>query len=244
MDSDDRGYITKDQFIAFFKKHNKSINGDEEFFKPSVEVEEINDEIKEFYKDNNLNQAELNQKYEKYLESIEIDPNRDYFFPGNPTVLNNKYSALKKAHEFFKEKNTQSRGYWSDPYFGPHSQDILGLEAMNFDMQKLVNVIGVGGDPRSTQEFYKHLDRYGLQFAWVRIVDILQNQKGVFVDGYDDPIAQVAQGGLGDCWFIGALSLIPTIRKLLIGDFDLKNFDASKDLSNEEVKNLMIIFGR
>lgn len=69
--------------------------------------------------------AKTEADYEKYIEKITIDQKND-FFEGYKTILNDANSALKIAHSFAKSKEVQERGFWKDPEFGQTLQDREG----------------------------------------------------------------------------------------------------------------------
>lgn len=49
---------------------------------------------------------------------------------------------------------------------------------------------------------------------------------------------EVKQGAIGNCWFIGALSVVATNDKLILGGSNLVNIEKSHKV-NAEVSNLL-----
>ena len=67
---------------------------------------------------------------------------------------------------------------------------------------------------------------------WLRPEEISLSKKPEFVDDGADT-NDVIQGAIGDCWFIGALSVLATEDELIRGCFNPeKNEDA--EISNKE----------
>ena len=69
---------------------------------------------------------------------------------------------------------------------------------------------------------------------WCRPHEISPKKRGEFIDNGADT-NDVIQGALGDCWFIGALSVLATNDKLLRGSYDFGK-DHDKDIDNHEAE--------
>ncbi|OMJ73061.1 hypothetical protein SteCoe_28338 [Stentor coeruleus] len=139
-----------------------------------------------------------------YLEPYQINPDRDYFKRGIPsnskktqtTILNSEKAAIKRCEELF----TNCPQKFIDPDFGPE--------------------IGIKGDiclywtgtPTSS-----NFPPAG-ELQWKRPSEWLENVS-FFTDGISSN--DVIQGSLGDCWLIGALSVLAQRDELVRGSIDL-----------------------
>ena len=70
--------------------------------------------------------------------------------------------------------------------------------------------------------------------VWCRPHEISQKKRPEFIDNGADT-NDVIQGALGDCWFIGALSVLATEDKLLRGSYNSKD-DKDKFIDNHEAE--------
>lgn len=145
-----------------------------------------------------------------YLEHYQIVPEKDFFqidktLPNtnnkNPaqntkkiktTILNSEIAAIKKCEELFKNC-TQS---FIDPDFGPE--------------------IGIKGDICLYWTGIPTSSNFppATELQWKRPKDWLQNVS-FFKEGISSN--DVIQGSLGDCWFIGALSVLAQRDELVRG---------------------------
>ena len=140
----------------------------------------------------------LNKKLAIGPENYQIDQQKD-FWRGIPTILNSEVAALAKCVEI--ENGLEKDELFFDKDFGPQSQD---------DIQGSAESMYCNGiKPQS------HPDPASV--SWLRPSEYLdEGQKAHFVK--DSASAnEVKQGALGDCWFIGALSVIATKDELLRG---------------------------
>ena len=106
---------------------------------------------------------------------------------------------------------------FSDPDFGPQDKDDLAQESLYFE------------DIPSGYPLPQNM-------RWLRLNQISQKKRPEFID---DGAAtnDVIQGALGDCWFIGALSVLATEDAYIRGSFDPeKNTD--DEISNYEAKGM------
>lgn len=132
----------------------------------------------------------------------EIDERVDYF-RGIPTILNSELAAMAKCLQLVAELEPGQD--WFDKDFGPQSAD---------DLEGKANSMYCNGvKPQS------HADP--AQCEWLRPSEYLdEGVTAKFVKG-DASANEVKQGALGDCWFIGALSVLATRDELLRGQAEL-----------------------
>jgi Ca2+-binding EF-hand superfamily protein len=130
----------------------------------------------------------------KEVKNYIIDPANDYFNQYNSsctTILNSEFAALKRCIELLKS-STKFR----DPEFGPE-QPSNGAFCLYWN----------GKPPNTNYPPAKEL-------SWMSPSEFTES--AVF---FDDNISSndVIQGSLGDCWFIGALSVLATRDDLVRG---------------------------
>ena len=145
----------------------------------------------------------------------------DYFVRKNIkiyTILNSEDAAIKKCEELSNEINNGER--WIDPDFG---------EQKNNNSKNKESLYGDGVPPAGSPS-YKNIQWYPL----TEISDYAQ----FFSDGIESN--DVIQGGLGDCWFISALSVIATKDYLLRGEF---SDDILSDKKIDQEENVMLSTG-
>lgn len=135
-------------------------------------------------------------------DEYEIDPAKDYF-RGVDTILNSEIAALKKAIILSAEVEASGEPFF-DNDFGPQSVDDIRGSALSMYCQEK--------PPQS------HPDPNNVE--WLRPSEYLdEGLVGKFVKG-DASANEVKQGALGDCWFIGALSVLATRDELLRGSVE------------------------
>ena len=170
---------------------------------------------------------ECDQAFESYIAKVEIT--EDDWFRGCPTILTGEEKALRRCCEisaeivskmsktalggfventikkdlFNKEgsigtskENIENRK-WVDPDFGATPQDESGAKSLYYN------------DPPPG---YVH----PMDIKWCKLTEISPDLHPVFVDS-GSCVNDVSQGEIGDCWFIGAMSVIATQPELLFG---------------------------
>ena len=180
------------------------------------------------------------EDFDKFVNNIKINEEKD-FFKGKRTILNNKFAALKQAHMFAKEQATINRGFWVDPEFGESVEDENGLESLFSSEVKLLSAVGVSVTQGVKSQlmnrrvgFEQVLRQNNMKFDWKRLKEISTEREPVFIEN-DAKSADVHQGSLGDCWLIGAMSLIGSRDELLTGGLDLRKLDVEGELTDEQV---------
>jgi hypothetical protein len=139
--------------------------------------------------------------------------NTDFFNYGKAyykkTILNSDKAALKYCETLLDKMRKKGKKNFEDPDFGPKYKGDVATDSIYFgDIPK--------GYPQP-----KNME-------WCRPGEIT-SKKPEFVDQGADT-NDVIQGALGDCWFIGALSVLATDDPLLRGSFDKsKNEDGLID---------------
>lgn len=166
-----------------------------------------------------LSPAEVESRLQRYLSSITIGKEDRY--NGYPSIFNDPIKTLKYCYdEIAKLKNQPANSqFYMDNSYGPHREDPHGWESIT-DRQYLSDDPGL-------------LDKNELR--WIRIEEINQ-QASFFSDGASPN--DVAQGSIGDCWLISALSVIATRDELIRGKINVDPKAVS--LSDEEANGLLI----
>eukprot|EP00743_Colponemidia_sp_Colp-15_P007593 GILK01008210.1.p1 GENE.GILK01008210.1~~GILK01008210.1.p1 ORF type:complete len:964 (+),score=253.64 GILK01008210.1:418-2892(+) len=118
----------------------------------------------------------------------------DFFRDGCTTILTNEEAAIIRATQLLAESGEEDE-LFSDPDFGPTADDEHG--AMS---------VYASGKARPN---YPPVQK----IAWLRPEEYT-NKDCHFLVG-DSSSNDVVQGQLGDCWFLGALSVLATRSKLL-----------------------------
>ncbi len=114
----------------------------------------------------------------------------DYFKTGKVTILNSEMAALKQAEEFLKDMRKKGRRLFCDPEFGPQHKGDSAVDSIYFE-----------DIPPGYPDAVK--------IEWCRPGIISTVKMPQFIDdgaGTND----VIQGAIGDCWFIGAMSVLAT----------------------------------
>ena len=196
----------------FTTKKRKNYDVEEE------ENEDDDDEINENEEEESIEnkkkkkqekKKEKQQKFDNFINQISTTNYKEFnyqikesdYFENNgvkyQTILNNESAAIKKCEEIF---NSLSPGQkFIDNEFGSLPNDGGRLHKNSL----------IGNRPSSNIP-YNNLE-------WYPISKINEEAK-FFDDGAESN--DVCQGGLGDCWFISALSVLATKDYLLRGEFN------------------------
>ena len=158
-------------------------------------------------------EKKANVKPQDYVLS-ELD-----YYRGVPTILNSEVAALAKCLEISKKLGGEQ---FLDVDFGPLSDDDKEGNAKSLYCN--------GIKPQSHPE--------PENIAWRRPAEYLdEGKRGVFIKG-DASSNEVKQGALGDCWFIGALSVLATRDELIRGGTDYVRPEM-KQLIDSEISQLL-----
>jgi len=151
------------------------------------------------------------------IDSLKDVKNSDFFNYGKSyykkTILNSDKACLKYCEFLLDKMRKKGKTMFEDPDFGPKYKGDTAQDSIYFeDIPK--------GYPNP-----KNIE-------WCRTNEISTKHRPEFIDNGADT-NDVIQGALGDCWFIGALSVLATDDALLRGSFDsTKNTDS--DINDEE----------
>jgi len=157
--------------------------------------------------------------FEHFMRKIKIHE-EDYTFPGKTTILNDELKCLRRCYDIIKELEASGQARWNDPEFGPQDPDNPedhGKDSIYFDEP-------LPGYPDPDL------------ISWCRAKDIALNGKPEFLSD-NAKSNDVIQGELGDCWFIGALSVLATRDSYIRGSFEPTN-ETLKEISDEEAQGM------
>ena len=194
---------------------NSEDSESEENIVSSTKKKTQEEETKDF---SNLLSRINNVDYKGYNYEIkDSDYFRDFNGKKIETILNNEDAAIKKCELIY---NSLSEGEsFVDKEFG----------SLNTDSGKLNRISLYGNGPIGNIN--------PSQIEWYSIGEI-NNQAKFFDDGAESN--DVCQGGLGNCWFISALSVLATKDYLLRGEFNENILD---DGIIDEEENVMLSTG-
>ena len=168
-----------------------------------IELNDIASWLRKYGFDIGVQINEVDQS-DKLKKKLAIGP-KEYqvteadYYRGIPTILNSEVAALATAIKLSDELGDGEMFFDRD--FGPQSADDLDGKARSMYFN--------GVKPQS------HPDPE--QVDWLRPSEYLDGDKTAsFVKG-DASANEVKQGALGDCWFIGALSVLASRDELLRG---------------------------
>ena len=177
----------------FFTKKRKNKNND------YLETENTTTETT-LEKEKNVNEFLQRAKTIKY-QGYNYQINRgDYFERKGElimTILNSEDAAIKKCEEIYSKISEGDK--WVDPEFGSQKNNPRKNKESLYGTEPIPV-----GSPRDTN------------IEWYPLSEISDSAQ-FFSDGIESN--DVIQGGLGDCWFISALSVLATKDFLLRGEF-------------------------
>lgn len=177
--------------------------------------------MKDTYKRLGTSEEEIQKKFDEFLAKVELDES-DYF-NGCPTILNDPVKALKVCSLKVLETKKKPLGDWfyDDPHFGPTLKDPQGYSSICFEEAPFP------GAP--------HPD----DINWLRTSEICAGSNPEFVVGGLNSNDVIQGASLGDCWLIGALTVLAGREKYITGYFqpDEKNLE---DVSDAEAQGMMM----
>ena len=145
----------------------------------------------------------------------------DYYRNKTPfrkkTILNSDMACLRRCEDLLREMREKGKTLFEDPDFGPktkidHAQDSIYFSTPPSDCP----------NPN--------------EIKWLRPKTLSKDRKPEFIDAGAET-NDVMQGALGDCWFIGAMSVLASHDEYIRGDFDpKKNLDGK--ISDLEAKGM------
>jgi Ca2+-binding EF-hand superfamily protein len=216
-----------------FKRHLK------EKINPRISEANLNELIRRVDKDRNQEvsleeffsyifetpfEQSIQKQDQKFDSSRKLEP-KDYFDPGQKnysTILNSEETAIIKCKELLK--NIPQGKLFEDPDFGPH----LGR---NGDECLYWNKV-----PPSSSYPNPHSE----EFEWRHASDVFM-QPDFIKQGTES--GDVIQGSLGDCWFIGALSVMALRDDLLYGNMEDVNDPSEITIQNAKFMNKGVYSG-
>ena len=175
--------------------------------------------MKESYEMIGTSEDEVHRNFVSYMDKIKIEES-DYFM-NVKTILNDPMKALKKCVDIVNELKAKKSGkmLFEDPDFGPSQKDPFGFNSISFDPP-------YRGAPNPQD------------VAWCRPKEISPDVEPEFlVDGATSN--DVNQGALGDCWLIGAMSILSSNDAYIRGNFK-PNMEKPLEVSAEEKRGMMI----
>eukprot|EP00347_Sterkiella_histriomuscorum_P015188 403357982 len=132
-----------------------------------------------------------------------IIPKVDFYIQGKTTILNSEKAALVMAEKLFNL--LEGSNLFIDPDFGP--KDSQDIEGKGFAMYRSGQVPEYLRGSKDTV--------YPEQVEFTRCEDISEEGCHFMIKGAG--ANDVIQGKLGNCWFIGALSVLATRDEFLLG---------------------------
>ena len=155
------------------------------------------------------------------IDRLKDVENSDFFNHDKPyykkTILNSDKACLKYCELLLAKMRLKGKTLFEDPDFGPKYKGDIAQDSIYFE------------DIPSGYPQPKNM-------VWCRPGEISKKKRPEFIDDGADT-NDVIQGALGDCWFIGALSVLATEDAYIRGSFDPeKNTD--DEISNYEAKGM------
>ncbi len=118
------------------------------------------------------------------------------------TILKSNTACLKKCEELLKKMREKGKDKFEDPDFGPAYKGDSARDSIYY-----------GDIPPNYPDPEK--------IIWLRPDEIVEpGDKAMFLDDDGAGTNDVVQGAIGDCWFIGALSVLATEDKYVRGRVD------------------------
>jgi len=155
------------------------------------------------------------------IDKLRDIENTDYFNYPKPyymkTMLNSDKACLKKCEELLAKMRKKGKTLFDDPDFGPKYKGDHAVDSLYF------------GDIPAGYPLPKDM-------IWLRPSEISKSKTPEFVDEGADT-NDVIQGAIGDCWFIGALSVLATEDELIRGSFNPSD-NADGEISDLEAKGM------
>jgi len=167
-----------------------------------------------------LDPAKASQYFAELMNSITLTE-KDFFRPGCTTILNSDMAAMKRCYELIREMKKKGKKLFEDPDFGPQSPGDAALGSICEDEENPPFWIT---DPDC--------------LTWLRPKEISKGERTYFLeDGAET--GDVLQGDLGDCWFIGAMSVLATKDMYIRGEFN-PTADKIEVINDQEVYGMKI----
>ena len=163
----------------------------------------------------NMTQADGDKIFEDFLNKINIT--KDDYFMEKTTILNSFQAALRRAEDLVKEYKAKGKTKFEDPEFGPQEENDRAQGSMYFE-----DPLPGYPDPEDV--------------SWCRPAEICEPEPPVFLKGGAES-GDVLQGQIGDCWLIGAMSVLATHDVYLCGNFD-PTPEAVLDIDDDEAKGM------
>ena len=162
--------------------------------------------------------SKVNDSVGQFLSSVKILPEDK--FMGKDTILNDPIKALKVVEEIVSKLRGSSRPIWDDPDFGPQTSDPHGFSSICFENPFL-------GAPNQDDVF------------WSRLEEICKgSQPDFLVQGAQSN--DVCQGAIGDCWMIGAMSVLATDDRYIRGDYKVDSKSLKDEVTDEEAAGMLM----
>ena len=184
--------------------------------KPPARTAERKPTVKEAYAQAGTSEAQVSKDLNDYLSKVTIsDSDR---MNGSRTIINDPVKCLKACVDIVKRLEAKKGSLYDDDEFGPTPSDPHGQNSIMYDNPFM-------GAP--TPE----------DVSWIRPQEICKGMKPEFlVSGAQSN--DVCQGGIGDCWLIGAMSVLATQDKYVVGQFNPK-IENMKEVSDQDALGMM-----
>jgi len=235
LDADHDKHITTSEFFQKIKFDRDSIDQNAADFsnyfqmmirpevreRESKRKEQRRQTLNDTYKSLGTTVDEVQRKFDEFLSKVELDES-DYF-NGCPTILNDPVKALKVCSIKVLETKKKPVGdwYYDDPHFGPTLQDPTGFSSICFEEAPY------SGAP--------HPD----DVHWLRTSQICAGCEPEFIVGGINSNDVIQSTSLGDCWMIGALTVLAGKEKYIKGHFQPDEHNLG-EVSDSEAQGMMM----